>query len=136
MTILIGVILFIAAIIDIKSKKVNIGLVIVLGLFCVFSVILNKNVNIWEISGGIAIGLSMIGLSLITNNQIGKGDGMVIAMLGIALGFRDCLMVMSLASVIMAFLSIVLLIVKKANKKTRLPFIPALFISFVTINLI
>ena len=107
-----------------------------LGLFCVFSVVLNKNVNIWEICGGIAIGLSMIGLSMITNNQIGKGDGMVIAMLGIALGFRDCLMVISFASVVMAFVSIFLLIIKKANKKTRLPFIPALFISFVVINLI
>lgn len=136
MRILISVILLIAAIMDIKSKRVKTGLVVVLGLFCVFSVVLNKNVNIWEICGGIAIGLSMIGLSMITNNQIGKGDGMVIAMLGIALGFRDCLMVISFASVVMAFVSIFLLIIKKANKKTRLPFIPALFISFVVINLI
>lgn len=136
MRILISVILLIAAIMDIKSKRVKTGLVVVLGLFCVFSVVLNKNVNIWEICGGIALGLSMIGLSVITNNQIGKGDGMVIAMLGISLGFRDCLMVIAFASVVMAFLSIVLLLLKKANKKTRLPFIPALFISFVVINLI
>lgn len=136
MMILIGAVLFMAAIMDIKNKKVKISFIVVLGLFCVFSVILNKNVNIWEICGGIALGLSMIGLSVITNNQIGKGDGMVIAMLGISLGFRDCLMVIAFASVVMAFLSIVLLLLKKANKKTRLPFIPALFISFVVINLI
>ena len=112
MMILIGAVLFMAAIMDIKNKKVKISFIVVLGLFCVFSVILNKNVNIWEICGGIAIGLSMIGLSMITNNQIGKGDGMVIAMLGIALGFRDCLMVISFASVVMAFVSIFLLIIK------------------------
>jgi leader peptidase (prepilin peptidase)/N-methyltransferase len=48
----------------------------------------------------------------------------------LVLGFRGSLVVVSIASIIMCIIAIVMLAFKKGNKKTKLPFIPAIFAGY------
>jgi len=131
-TVIIGLLLFAAAVMDFKSKSIGRGFLFVLILASFISIFVRVDFEIWSSVGGALIGLCAVGLSMISREQIGRGDGIVITALGVALGFWDCLAAVSLASIIMALVSVVILILKKGNRNTRLPFIPALFVGYVT----
>lgn len=135
-TAIIGLLLFAAAVMDFKSKSISRGFLFVLMLASFISIFVRADLGIWNSVGGALIGLCAIGLSMISRGQIGRGDGIVIAALGAVLGFRDCLAAVCLASMIMALVSVVILILKKGNRDTRLPFIPALFVGYVTCMII
>ena len=135
-TVIIGLLLFVAAVIDLKSRQISRGFIVVLIIVSFTSIFVKDDYGIWNSVGGALIGICAVGLSMISKEQIGRGDGLVIAALGIALGFRECLATVCLASVIMALVSVVVLLLKKGNRKTRLPFIPALFVGYVTCALI
>lgn len=135
-TVIMGLLLFVAAVMDLRSRQISRGFILVLMLVGFTSIFVKADFEIWNAVGGALIGLCAVGLSMISEEQIGRGDGLVIVALGIALGFRECLATVCLASVIMALVSIVILLLKKGNRKTKLPFIPALFVGYVTCVLI
>ena len=125
-----GILLFVLSVMDLKDKKVNIWMVAGLGLMCVLGVVFNQNTNRFACAGGLALGLGAVGFSFISNEQIGMGDGVIIACLGLLLGFRNVLIVVCMASFFMALLSVVILILKMGNRNTKLPFVPAIFLSY------
>ena len=133
--VVIGVLLFAAGVMDLKSKTISRGLILALAVAgfvgALINVFMNKEVGIWEAVGGVLIGLCAIGLSMISREQIGRGDGLVIAAIGLMLGFRSWLFAGCMASVIMTLVSVIILILRKGNRNTRLPFIPALFAGYV-----
>lgn len=131
--IVMGVLLLVAAVEDIKEKKVHrvlLALLVIVGVVAGIYACIGQSSNLWSLSGGLLIGLCMIGFSLISGGQIGIADGIIIAAIGLICGARDCLVIISIASMGMALLSIVLLIIRKGNRHTRLPFVPALLIGY------
>ncbi|MCD8037570.1 MAG: prepilin peptidase [Lachnospiraceae bacterium] len=129
--IIMGILLFAAAIADLRSKKISRALIAALAFAGLAGIFAKDNFSVWQTAGGVSIGMCAVGLSVASKEQIGRGDGLVIAALGLALGFGKCLSVVCIASVIMAFASVIILILRKGNKDTRLPFVPALFASYV-----
>jgi Type II secretory pathway, prepilin signal peptidase PulO and related peptidases len=133
--VVIGVLLFVAGVMDLKSKTISRGLILALAVAglvgALINVFMNKGFGIWEAVGGVLIGLCAIGLSMISREQIGRGDGLVIAAIGLMLGFRRCLFAVCMASIIMTLVSVIILILRTGNRNTRLPFIPALFAGYV-----
>ena len=134
--VIMGLLLFVAAVIDLKRRQISRGFIVALMIVSLTSIFARVDYGIWNAIGGALIGICAVGLSIISKEQIGRGDGLVITALGIALGFRECLATVCLASMIMALVSVVVLLLKKGNRKTRLPFIPALFVGYVTCALI
>lgn len=130
-----GLLLFVAGIMDLKSKTIRREIILVLMAVCFagafLRVYVNKEFGLWEVAGGVLIGLCAIGVSMASEEQIGRGDGLVIAAIGLILGFRKCLFAVCMASIIMTLVSVIILILRKGNRKTRLPFIPALFAGYV-----
>ncbi len=55
----------------------------------------------------------------------------MITALGLALGFTRCLYVVCIASIIMTVVSVFILVLRKGNRTTRVPFIPALFAGYM-----
>lgn len=127
-----GIIMLLAAIEDIRSKKISQKKLIVLGMICVIGCFAVKQ-DWWSMIGGAAIGLCMIGISMISKEQIGWGDGAVTGLLGVMLGTKQCLVMLCLASCIMTVVSILILLSKKGNRNTRLPFVPALFGGYLAV---
>ena len=127
----IGILLFIAGVTDIRKRQINRGLLLMLMLVCLAEAVFKEDFGIMDAAGGLAIGLCTIGVSIASREQIGRGDGMVIAMLGFVMGVRKCLAVVGMASVLMCMAAIVVLVMKKGNRRTRLAFLPALFAGYV-----
>ena len=73
----------------------------------------------------------MLGISLLSEEQIGRGDGLVIAALGLFFGVRNTLGMVCFASLFMVPIALLIIVIKKEKKKIRLPFIPALFLGYV-----
>lgn len=129
--IVVGGMLFAAGITDLRSRTVSRRFLLALALFCTIGVIFQGGCRLPDSVGGFGIGLCVIGLSVISRGQIGRGDGIVIALVGLLLGFYGCLVVVCLASLIMALASIVVLVLKKGSRYTRLAFLPALFTGYL-----
>lgn len=129
--IIVGGMLFAAGIMDLKSKTVSRKFLLALALLCTTGLMLQEGPGLMDAAGGFGIGLCAIGLSVMSHGQIGRGDGIVIAWVGLLLGFYGCLVVVCLASFIMAFASVVVLILRRGNRYTRLAFLPALFTGYL-----
>ncbi len=132
--IIMSILLLTAAIEDIREKRIRrwlLMLLVVVGSVGGGYACMQDNSNIWQMLGGMAIGLCMIGFSLISQGQIGIADGVIIGALGILCGARSCLIIVSVASMGMALLSIVLLASRRGNRHTCLPFVPALLVGFL-----
>lgn len=127
----VGVLLLAAGITDIRKRQISRRLLMLLMLVCIAAVLFRGSFAIMDAAGGIAIGFCVIGISMISREQIGRGDGIVIAMIGLVLGFRRCLAAVSVASLLMSAAAIVVLLFKKGNRRTQLAFLPALFVGYV-----
>lgn len=129
--VLIGMALFIAAIADIKHKSISISQIVVTGILCVIGSIICKENNIYQTLGGLSIGVMVMGISKLGSEQVGMGDGMIIALIGFFLGMNGCFIMVCTASFMMVFIAAAVLILKRGNKYTKLPFLPALFVGYV-----
>jgi leader peptidase (prepilin peptidase)/N-methyltransferase len=128
--ILIGIMLFVAGIVDIRKLMVSRMFILSLLLVCIGAVFTRKNPNIMTALMGTLVGICILGISMLSGEQLGRGDGYVVAAIGLVVGFRGCLVVVCIASVIMSFIAVIMLVMKKGNKKTKLPFIPAIFAGY------
>ena len=126
----IGILLLAAGIVDIRKKQISRGMILALLLLCFAVIPFKEDYGIYDAVGGLAIGACAIGVSVVSREQIGRGDGMVIAAIGLVLGAYSCIAVVCVASMIMCVVSIVVLISKTGTKQTRLPFLPAVFVGY------
>lgn len=90
-----------------------------------------REMDMAGILGGILIGIFLLAAGTITKGQIGSGDGIVFIITGIVLGMRDNFLLLSGSLMISFLFSILLIFLKKINLKTRLPFLPFVFIAYV-----
>lgn len=129
--ILVTGLLLIAGIIDIKYKKVNILLLFLFIIIGIISDLYYQKLSLMSILGGITIGAAIVVIAMITQGRIGKGDGMVLIVTGLFLGFFDNLFLLFSAAFLAAILGAILLIMKRVNKNYEMPFIPFLFIAWI-----
>lgn len=128
---MISAVLCLLAAQDIRKKEISVRIMLLLGVLCLTGCLFLPQKNLWSMAGGVAAGLCMIGISLLSQGQIGMGDGIVITLLGALLGGRGCLVMLCTASCIMAVVSIGVLLCKKGGRQTTLPFVPALLGGYI-----
>lgn len=131
LTMAIGTLLFVAGIVDIKRKQISRGTILILLLVCCAVIPVKKDFSVMDAAGGMTVGLCAIGISIATKEQIGKGDGLVVTAIGLALGMRKCLFVVCTASFVMCLIAIFVLLARKGSRQTKLPFLPAIFTGYL-----
>lgn len=134
---IMALLLLVAAVEDIREKKVHRWLLLIMLMVGVVgggSACIGQSSNLWQLLGGLMPGLCMLGFSLISGGQIGMADGLIITALGVLCGARDCMVVVSIASMVMALISVVILSIRRGNRHTRLPFVPALFVGYCVVG--
>lgn len=125
---LVGLSLF-----DIRYREVPVWLlvlgwtaVLAAGIYgCVFG-----ESGVAESAGGMIPGLALLLIAAGTR-KAGYADGIVLILLGSTLGFRKCILTAILSLFMISTWSILLLALKKADKRTRIPYIPFLTIGYV-----
>lgn len=124
--------LIISSIQDFKYKKISLWIISFSALLLLVLSIFKKS-GLITIIGGVIVGIIVISISIITRSKIGIGDGIVLIMTGIVLGFWRNLELFMYALSIAALISILLLILKKVKKKDSLPFVPFILISYLIV---
>ena len=66
-----------------------------------------------------------------SRGAIGRGDGYLLCVAGVYLGIAGTLSLLSGALFLCAIWSLLLLAIKKAGKKTEIPFVPFLLAAYV-----
>lgn len=128
---LIGIFLIILSIQDIMSKKIKVWMVILCALLLCICVPFCPAISLLDRILGLFLGVGVVALSKITGGKIGVGDGLVLGVTGIGLGFWSNLELFDLALAIAAVFSICLLVLRLADRKKGIPFIPFILLSYL-----
>lgn len=80
----------------------------------------------WLLFMGVIPGLLLIFMGFLTKDKVGYGDGIMVIILGLVLGWPDSLVVYVLAQFGVLLFAIGLMVVKKVPRDTQIPFAPFL----------
>jgi len=130
MNLIAGVILAILAVIDYKKKKIPVWPVLLMGGGLLFIRILTGG----EADGIICSllpGILFLIIAFATKEKIGAGDGIVLLCLGMGYDLEILLVILGVSFTAAAVVSAGLLFLKRANRKTELPFLPFLFLGWI-----
>lgn len=123
--------LFVGAYTDIRERKIIVRLYFLeVPVLLALNHIAGKLDGVW-IMETIGIFLLFYFVSVVTKEQFGKGDALVLSMTEAGLGIQRNLILLYVALVLAFVVSLFLLLLKKAGKKTTLPFVAFLFVSYV-----
>ena len=105
---------------DIRQRSIRIVpllLAAIMGL--VFHLFFGR-ISIWNLLGGLGIGAVMYMISVISNERVGKGDAMLLAVTGIYLGFWDNLLLLWMASLLTMAVGLVAVVFFRKGKHYEL----------------
>jgi len=118
------------ALFDIKKKQVCLTILLPLGAVALFWRLF-QGTPVPELLSGLLPGTGSLLLSYVTKESIGRGDGWVLCILGLFCGWKITLAVFCTALFFAAVWAMVLLVWKKAGRKTELPFLPCISLGFL-----
>lgn len=127
--ILLILFLGICAVFDIRKKEIPVILILI-GIAFSFGIniwqIHNKNITIADAGAALVVGAFMICVSFCTRERIGYGDGLILIVSGLMLGFYQCFLGLCISLLLSSVCALFLLITHKAGKDSGLPFVPFL----------
>jgi leader peptidase (prepilin peptidase)/N-methyltransferase len=111
---------------DIKNRQLPIRLIGIFGIAMVGICFAKGYFGSWEIGVRILPGMFLVIVAYLTNQSIGYGDGIVIMLIGLICDIHVMITFILLAFLLSAIASILLLISRKGNKQSKIPFMPFL----------
>lgn len=118
------------AFIDAKTKKIPVLYAVIGAAAGVALKIFEGNLDILQTAGGFLVGVILYLLSIISKQAIGSGDGMVLAVTGIVLGFMGNIILLFSSLLAAGLYSGLMLALKKIKKKSSIPFIPFMLVGY------
>ena len=132
-TIVITIFLILSTLIDLRKKEVNISLCISVALVGLIYKIFISKTDILSIILGILPGIFLMLTSIVTNEEIGKGDAAILSTIGIFLGLKKTILVLIYALFSTIIIGGILLLIRKKNKKYKIPFVPFILFSYIAL---
>jgi leader peptidase (prepilin peptidase) / N-methyltransferase len=129
--IILGVMLLFCAIQDLIKRRVYVSVIGIGAVLTLICLPFTEHIGIADCIGGFSIGLAVILLSKITEGRIGMGDGGILCITGLGLGFWSNLELFGIALFLAAILSIILIVFRRVDRKMSIPFIPFLFAGYI-----
>lgn len=130
------IVLIIEAVTDFRKKEINIPVLIILAAAAMGMFFLEKDISLMNVLTGFTEGAALVLVSFMTKGQIGIGDGILLAACGLMLGGKDNLVMFFFACLCSAVVSALIMIIKKADKKTKIPFAPFMIPGFLIMVLL
>ncbi len=132
-TIVITIFLILSTLIDLRKKEVNISLCISVALVGLIYEIFISKTDILSIILGILPGIFLMLTSIVTNEEVGKGDAVILSTIGIFLGLKKTILVLIYALFSTIIIGGILLLIRKKNKKYKIPFVPFILFSYIAL---
>lgn len=128
---IMGTMLIFSAAQDIVKKKILVWIIALGAMLLGMCIPFCNNLTLVNRVGGITIGLGVIIVSKITRGKIGMGDGLILCVTGMGLGFWVNMELFFTALLAASVVSIILLALRLVNRKKSIPFIPFLLLGFI-----
>lgn len=115
---------------DIHTKKINLLLCIAV---MIFEVIFNITMGFRSIPSmlmGMGVGFFLILLSIITNHAVGRGDGIVLMLTGLAVGGINNFEILIFSLFLSSITGYIYLFSNKCDKNKKIAFIPYISIGY------
>lgn len=108
--------------IDIKKRYLSMNSIflgfVMMSLFYLFSPF-----NILSLIGGILIGLLVIGISIITNQAVGLGDGLILIIIGLCFGANTVYIFFN-SLILLSITTVLYMLIKHKRYNIEVPMIP------------
>ena len=131
----LGIVLLIFSVQDIKNKTINIMLIIPVIPFVAADIIryiAEGNISgLLSLAAGTAAGVILIILSVVSAEQVGMGDAIVLCIAGAVIGFWKTVGMLFTGMFLAALFSLAGIVIKKLCRKTKIPLMPFLFIGYL-----
>lgn len=135
MLFMLGAMLGVSTWMDIRKRQVSVILLVVSGVLGLLGIVIWNTVSYGSMAGGMAVGILVAGLSKLTKGEVGLGDGWLLCVTGIYLGIYRNMELLLTALFLAAVWGALLMVFHKADRKTRLPFVPFLMVAYIGICL-
>ena len=86
--------------------------------------------------GGAAVGVILLLFAYFSKEAIGVADGVIVLVSGIAFGLLETVSFCFFGAVYAGAISLLLLLLKKAGRKSRIPFFPFLFLGYISMRVL
>lgn len=123
--------LLLCSIQDIKKKKINIGLIAVGALLLIMVSSVLGCITMLNRFAGLSLGVVLLGLCYVTRGKIGIGDGLILCVTGINLGFLKNSLLLLYALFGAAVFSAILIFFWHVNRHKTIPFAPFLLLGYL-----
>lgn len=114
---------------DLRTKKIPLSVLVVFGMIILGMTGINGTLVHRGIYWQLIPGAVFLLIAFVTRQAVGYGDGIVILLVGILLGISRCLSMVCLGLVLCSAVSLGILLLKKGNRQTKLPFTPFLLVA-------
>lgn len=121
---------------DLRYKKVHPAFIISLSLASEIMYWFSLSKGLVDLIVNLIPGTVLLLLSLCSGSGIGPGDGLIVIFIGAICGMERTILILILSFIVCAVFSVFLLLLKKVTTKTRLPFVPFMFLSTLLLGVI
>lgn len=118
------VMLLICAISDVKNKRIPVCVIMAGAVGTVLCALIQPGITLGKMLSGMMLGIIMIIISIVTDEQIGIGDSLIFGVLGIGHGFGAGIAVLGISLGLTAVTAVILLCLKKVGKRDQIAFVP------------
>lgn len=130
---LMAAVMTVCSIADIKRKEISIRFFVILGSIAVIGCFLNSGQINFMVVAGVVPGICMIIISKITDQSIGYGDGIILTEIGLLTGIGKGMLILAVALAVAGVFSLGMVVIKKVNKRYKIPFVPFLTIAYILV---
>lgn len=123
--------LIIETIEDMKTQKLDLDRLLFFLIVGLFLKIFWLHESIMEVILGMSVGMILLGISYLSEEELGYGDGMVILVTGVLCGMKMTIVTLSIAFLVMIVIAVCLLVWKGFYYKKRVPFVPCILAGFL-----
>lgn len=125
--------LTICTISDMVRRKIHISVLVAFGFLGLIYRLLSNDMSWQMLLGGIGLGLLFVLVSVISREQLGMGDAILLLDCGIFLGFWQLLALIWVASLLAGMTGFVFMFWLKKSKNYRIPFAPYILLGYLVV---
>lgn len=126
-------VLLLCSIKDMQKREISLSAAVFGFLFGIGFLLFDSDMDFYDAFLACLPGAGMMGLGFLSDGKIGIGDGILVLIGGFYFSLYCILQWLFFSFLAAAFFGGVMIVLKKADRKTELPFVPFLFLTAVVL---